>query len=113
MFVRLAAVDTIKKINCGQDEYDFKKQLFATFSDAAADSELRIGAYLALMNCPSQSMVNLVKSVLINEPVNQVGSFVWTHLTNLQESESLSEHKKNLKDPDWTRLLAKQMEDRR
>ena len=71
MFVRLAAVDTIKKINCGQDEYDFKKQLFATFSDATADSELRIGAYLALMNCPSQSMVNLVKSVLVNEPVNQ------------------------------------------
>ena len=71
MFVRLAAIDTIKQINCGQDDYDFKKQLFATFSDATADSELRIGAYLALMNCPSQSMVNLVKSILVNEPVNQ------------------------------------------
>ena len=71
MFIRLAAIDTIKQINCGQNEYDFKRQLFATFSDASADSELRIGAYLALMNCPSQSMVNLVKNVLVNEPVNQ------------------------------------------
>ena len=76
MFIRLAAIDTIKQINCGQNEYDFKRQLFATFSDASADSELRIGAYLALMNCPSQSMVNLVKNVLVNEPVNQ-----GTHLT--------------------------------
>ena len=75
MFIRLAAIDTINQLNCGHDEYDFKRQLFATFSDNAADSELRIGAYLALMNCPTQSMVNLVKNVLVNEPVNQ-GAFL-------------------------------------
>ena len=44
------------------------------FANTAEDSELRIGAYLALMSCPSQETVNQVKTVLTDEPVNQ-GSF--------------------------------------
>ena len=71
MFIRLAALDTIRSLNCQKSSYDFKRQLFATFSDNAKDSELRIGSYLALMNCPSAPMVNLVKNILVTEPVNQ------------------------------------------
>ena len=67
------------------------------FADTAEDSELRIGAYLALMSCPSQETVSQVKMVLTDEPVNQVGSFVWTHLTNLQETQSISPNKRALK----------------
>ena len=40
-------------------------------TNTAEDSELRIGAYLALMSCPSQETVNQVKMVLTDEPVNQ------------------------------------------
>lgn len=97
MFLRLAALDTIRHLNCQPSEHDFNRQLFTTFSNSQGDSELRIGAYLAIMGCPSSSMVDLVKGMLVNEPVNQVGSFVWTHLTNLQESRSMSDHKKAMK----------------
>ena len=42
-----------------------------TFADTENDSELRIGAYLAIMNCPTESTIETVKTVLISEPVNQ------------------------------------------
>ena len=103
MDIRLTALDTIRRIGCSiqqqsSNDFDFKPALFALFSDNNMDSELRIGAYLALINgCPSSSTVNLIKNILITEPVNQVGSFVWTHLTNIQESQSLSPFKQGLK----------------
>jgi len=43
-------------------------------------------SYLALMKCPDMHVINAVVEILRNEEVNQVGSFMWTHLTNLQES---------------------------
>lgn len=58
------------------------------FSDKSADSELRINAYLQLMVCPSAYTLDQVKKALEAEEVNQVGSFVWTHLTNLMETSS-------------------------
>ena len=70
MYIRMAALDTIREISCG-NQYAFHQKLFSTFSDTALDSELRIGAYLALMSCPSKTTVNLVKHVLTNEPINQ------------------------------------------
>ena len=102
MDIRLTALDTIRRVGCAQQsssaEFDFKPALFTLFSDNNMDSEIRIGAYLALINgCPSSSTVNLIKNILITEPVNQVGSFVWTHLTNIQESQSLSPFKQGLK----------------
>ena len=71
MFIRLAALDTVRSLNCRSDDYDFKKALWNMFADTTGDSELRIGAYLALMSCPTSVMVNLVKNVLVTEPVNQ------------------------------------------
>lgn len=56
------------------------------FINKEEDSEVRIAAYLSLMHCPSEELISLVKDELEQEEVNQVGSFVWTHLTNLQES---------------------------
>ena len=52
------------------------------------DSELRINAYLSLMECPSEDVLMAIKELLEQEEVNQVGSFIWTHLTNLMESSS-------------------------
>lgn len=56
------------------------------FQTKEEDSELRIAAYLAIMECPSESVLNYVKTTLESEEVNQVGSFVWSHLTNLMET---------------------------
>ncbi len=38
------------------------------------------------MKCPDTSTLQHVRKALESEEVNQVGSFVWTHLTNLMES---------------------------
>jgi hypothetical protein len=42
------------------------------------------------MQCPSAQLLEEVKQALTGEKINQVGSFVWTHLTNLQETTSPS-----------------------
>lgn len=52
------------------------------------DSELRINAYLSLMACPTEDIIRRVRNRLEVEEINQVGSFVWTHLTNLMETSS-------------------------
>lgn len=62
--------------------------LMRIFSNSELDSELRINAYLALMSCPSSPILRLVTRTLEQEEINQVGSFVWTHLTNLQETSN-------------------------
>ena len=41
------------------------------FADQNEDSELRINAYLALMGCPDEATVDLVKVLLEREEVNQ------------------------------------------
>ena len=65
-----------------------RSQAFKVFNDKEEDSELRIAAYLALMQCPSKSILSTFQSALEKEEVNQVGSFIWSHLTNLMESSS-------------------------
>lgn len=56
------------------------------FRDESEDSELRLNAYIALMKCPSRNVLSEVRQVLEKEKSNQVGSFVWSHLTNLMET---------------------------
>ena len=40
------------------------------------------------MECPSDVVLNTIKYTLEREEVNQVGSFVWSHLTNLMETSN-------------------------
>merc|ERR1719312_51319 len=40
------------------------------------------------MACPTEEVVNIIKEKLMSESANQVGTFVWTHMSNLQESAS-------------------------
>ena len=91
--VRVAAIETYKSAPCSYD----KSQVIEIYSNAKYDSELRINAYLALMTCPTEENIELVKGKLMSESANQVGTFVWTHLYNLQESAS---HEKQ-----WIRTL--------
>ena len=42
------------------------------FLDTNEDSEIRIAAYKALMECPSEAVIDRVKTTLESEEVNQV-----------------------------------------
>lgn len=43
---------------------------------------------MAVMSCPTPDVLTKVRMQLSGEPVNQVGSFVWTFLENLKESSA-------------------------
>ena len=46
------------------------------FLDTNEDSEIRIAAYKALMECPSEAVIDRVKTTLESEEVNQVNYVV-------------------------------------
>ena len=41
-------------------------------SDSSEEVEVRVAAYLAVMQCPTSSVIATVKNVLENEEINQV-----------------------------------------
>ncbi|XP_061171948.1 uncharacterized protein LOC133181472, partial [Saccostrea echinata] len=82
--VRIAAIEAFRRASCD----NARTEALKVFNDKEEDSELRIAAYLALMQCPSTSILSTVRYALEKEEVNQVGSFIWSHLTNLMESSS-------------------------
>jgi len=84
MDVRVAAVEAFRRMPCGN-----RDDVMAVMLDTEEDSEVRIHAYLATMQCPTEAAIYQIREMLGNEPVNQVGSFVWTHLTNLKETDDI------------------------
>jgi len=91
--VRVAAINVWRAAPCSYD----RTPLQNVYSNVYNDPELRINAYLSLMACPTQEVIDSVKQKLEAESVNQVGAFVWSHLSNLQESAS--------NDKQWIREL--------
>ncbi len=85
MVIRLAAIEALRRVPCHMSD---RGSLLNLYKDMSQDSELRIAAYLAIMQCPTPQLLEEIKQTLVSEAVNQVGSFVWTHLTNLQETSS-------------------------
>lgn len=73
--------------------------------DVKEDSELRIAAYLAVIECPSNFVLDQVKDTLKTEEMNQVGSFIWSHLTNLMETSD--PHKQGIRSILEDEILAK------
>lgn len=66
------------------------------------DSEVRIEAYLTAVECPSGALANEIQALLNTEPINQVGSFINTHLDSIKAStdpkrEATRAHFKNLR----------------
>ncbi|KAL8574007.1 hypothetical protein ACOMHN_029454 [Nucella lapillus] len=108
MDVRVAALDAYRRMPCSADRND----VMEVFLRHSEDSELRIAAYLTVMQCPAENVLNQVRQALLSEEVNQVGSFVWTHLTNLLETDS--PHKQAIRGVLETELLQKEFsKDRR
>ncbi|XP_051877297.1 apolipophorins-like [Pristis pectinata] len=80
--VRLASIYAFRRIPCEADR-SVLVQLYRTVDE---DVELRIAAYYTLMKCPSDQLFEIVGLTLRKERSSQVGSFVWTHLSQLMET---------------------------
>ncbi|ROJ13810.1 Apolipophorin [Anabarilius grahami] len=81
--LRLAAIRAFRRIPCHHD----RRALAQAFQSQQENVEVRIAAYQQLMHCPNQEIFTIVKTVLSNEKSSQVGSFVWSHLFNIQKTE--------------------------
>lgn len=79
----IAALEALRRLPCNNE---ITEQLLHIYGEHDLDVEIRIAAYLALMKCPSPEVFKRVAEILKNEVNNQVGSFVWSHMTNAMES---------------------------
>lgn len=97
--VRVAALQAYTANPCNKK---LQTSASALMKDRQEDSEVRIEAYLSAMDCPSGALANDVKALLDSEPVNQVGSFINTHLDSVKAStdpkrETARAHFKNVR----------------
>jgi len=101
MSIRVAAINAYRRISCDAS----REELLKVFENRQSDSELRINAYLMTMQCANQKIIDRVRAMLQTEEVNQVGSFIWTHLTNLAETSSPMKEEISalIEDPDLLR----------
>ncbi|ESP00733.1 hypothetical protein LOTGIDRAFT_98146, partial [Lottia gigantea] len=80
--IRIAALQAYRRMPCT------RQPVKEIFMNEETDSELRITAYVTMMECPDVKTLEMVRERLETEHVNQVGSFIWSHLTNLMETAS-------------------------
>ncbi|XP_045907286.1 uncharacterized protein LOC123972095 isoform X3 [Micropterus dolomieu] len=81
--LRLVATQSFRRFPCSAD----RSVLLQLYRSSQEDPEVRIAAYQQLMRCPDQEVFEVVKTALRNETSGQVGSYVWSHLTNVLRSE--------------------------
>lgn len=81
---RLQAIYAHIRMDCRRSRNTF----LDLYENMDENSEIRIAAYQQVMRCPSKLTVKRIKSVLQIEEVNQVGSYVWSSLSNLAKSSS-------------------------
>lgn len=82
--IRLHAVTVHRRSDCARNRVFF----IDVYRNFTGNSEVRIAAYLEAMRCPDYISMKHIKFVLKHEEVNQVGSFVWSHLKNTAKSAS-------------------------
>lgn len=97
--IRVAAIQAYTANPCNKKLQQSTQNLL---KDRNEDSELRIEAYLSAMECPSGGLANEVKALLDSEPINQVGTFVNSHLDSIKAStdpkrEALRTHFRNVR----------------
>ncbi|XP_039263293.2 uncharacterized protein LOC120339267 [Styela clava] len=88
MEIRIAAIEAHRRMPCSVD----RSALMTTLRNEDADSEIRIAAYKGLMQCPTFELVKDVKDILEIEQNMQVGSYIWSHLTQVQDSQDPLKH---------------------
>lgn len=97
--VRVAALQTFTANPCNKK---LQNGAISVMKNRDEDSEVRIEAYLSAVECPSGALANDVQALLNTEPINQVGSFINTHLDSIKAStdpkrEATRAHFKNLR----------------
>ncbi|XP_050528812.1 uncharacterized protein LOC126898616 isoform X2 [Daktulosphaira vitifoliae] len=80
--IRVSGVKAFRRFPCNTT----RPTMLNNYLNQSLDSEVRIAAYLQVMRCPIYSVVRHIVAALDTEEVNQVGSFVYTHLKNLKKS---------------------------
>uniref|UniRef100_A0A8B9N7B0 Vitellinogen open beta-sheet domain-containing protein n=1 Tax=Accipiter nisus TaxID=211598 RepID=A0A8B9N7B0_9AVES len=87
--IRLAAIQAFRRIPCSVRNAILVQLYQATNEDV----EIRIAAYYIAMKCPHEELFKQVQKTLLKETSSQVGSFVWSHLSQLLETDDpLKEH---------------------
>ncbi|KAJ9583536.1 hypothetical protein L9F63_022121, partial [Diploptera punctata] len=66
--VRLAAISAYRRLPCNEKS---RSHLLDLYTDKLQDTELRIAAYLAVMQCPTSQTIRKIKDTLYGEEVNQ------------------------------------------
>ncbi|XP_076235875.1 apolipoprotein lipid transfer particle [Calliopsis andreniformis] len=86
MEVRVASIDAHRRmLSCEKTRDEFFLDYYRNYT---LDTEIRIASYLQVMRCPDYNVIKTIKHTLKMEEINQVGTFVWSHLTNLYNSAS-------------------------
>lgn len=84
MEIRLETIGIHRRLDC-KNTQDYFMDNYKNFT---MNTEIRIASYLQVMRCPDYQSIQEIKTVLETEEVNQVGSYVWSHLTNLGKASS-------------------------
>jgi hypothetical protein len=97
--IRVAALQAFTANPC---QKKLQQAAITVMKNREEDSEVRIEAYLTAIDCPTGALANEVQALLDTEPINQVGSFINTHLDSIKAStdpkrESTRAHFKNLR----------------
>ncbi|XP_034189232.2 apolipoprotein lipid transfer particle [Osmia lignaria lignaria] len=86
MEVRMASIDAHRRMPSCEKSRDL--YFLNYYRNNSLDTEIRIASYLQVMRCPDYNVVKTIKHALKVEEINQVGTFIWSHLTNLYNSAS-------------------------
>ena len=80
-----AAFDAIRSMPCDKEIVD---KLYNFVKETSNAPNKRIPAFVALMRCPTEVVLEHVVNLLEKEPSNQLSSFIWSYLTNIMESSN-------------------------
>ncbi|XP_042216922.1 uncharacterized protein LOC121862668 [Homarus americanus] len=91
--LRVAALQTNRRIGCFNSKAPWK-----ILEDVDEKVDVRIAAYLALVPCATHTpgFFTRIKRLLDHEDVNQVASYIWTHVRNLVEHPGPSDYDREL-----------------
>lgn len=81
--MRVAALQAFSATGC---DATLQNKALELLRDHNEDSELRIEAYLALIQCPSGELANQIAEIVNSETVNQVGGFIASSLKAIRDS---------------------------
>ena len=81
--ITTSALEALRRMPCSSE---VQERLFEMLENMNLGPEKRIQVYIAIMRCPSEDSIRRVVRHLEAEGSKQVGSFIWSHLKNINES---------------------------